>query len=419
MAIPEKLRIRINLIAFLVISFGLIYAMATQVLTILQGRYAVDAIFTDAGGVFTDQEVTYRGMTVGQVGEMTVVEEGVKIELLIDDNYQIPAEDVGARVMFKSAVGEQFVDILPESSGEPYLEDGDEIPVSRTSIPVSTQSLLTTTQSVLEGVPPDALSGALESLSEGLAGQGSDIALLLESLADLSDLFADRAPEVVGILENGTQVGDAFLQSKEDFANAIRDLIQVADLLADNRGNLERLMTNANILSDELVELIRENRGVLNQVIKELADINAFQAAKGEDIAELVEQLPRALENVVKTFESKTGLVRFGLVQDQANHGCDYAAVNRRPPQDRTPKLPPKHAVCKAAIDGGGGGSSDGGSESTSSDPSDGATAPGDGSTSTPSPEELLLPDGSSGAERLPARMKHMGWMFFYLNGLR
>ncbi len=417
MAIPEKLRIRINLIAFLLISFGLIYAMATQVLTILQGRYTVDAIFTDAGGVFTDQEVTYRGMTVGQVGEMEVVEEGVKIELLIEEDYQIPAENVGARVMFKSAVGEQFVDILPESKGEPYLEDGDTIPVSRTSIPVSTQALLSTTQSVLEGVPPDALAGALESLSEGLAGQGSDIALLLESLADLSDLFADRAPEVVGILENGTQVGDAFLRSKEEFTNAIRDLILVADLLADNRGNLERLMTNANILSDELVELIRENRGVLNQVIKEFADINEFQAAKGEDIAELIEKLPNALENVIKTFESKTGLVRFGLVQDNANHGCDYSAVNRRRPQDRTPKLPPKHAVCKAAVDADDGSSTTG--SDTTSDPDEGLTAPEDDSDATPSPEELLLPDGSSGAERLPARMKHMGWMFFYLNGLR
>lgn len=410
MAIPEKLRIRINLIAFLVISFGLIYAMATQVLTVLQGRYTVDAIFTDAGGVFTNQEVTYRGKTVGQVGEMEVVKEGVKIELLIDDTYKIPAEDVGARVMFKSAVGEQFVDILPESDEAPYLEDGDEIPVSRTAIPVSTQALLTTTQSVLEGVPPEALAGALDSLSEGLAGEGSDIALLIESMADLSDLFADRAPEMVGILRNGTQVGDAFLRSKEDFANAIRDLILVADLLADNRPNIQRLLENTNFLSDELVTLIRENRGVLNQVIHELSEINQFQAAKADDIAHLVEQLPRALENVVKTFESKTGLVRFGLVQDQENHGCDYADVNRRPPQDRTPRLPPKWARCGAAVGGGGG--------STSSDTSGADDTSSGGDTGTPSVEELLLPQ-SEGSERLPARMKHMGWMFFYLNGLR
>ena len=412
MAIPEKLRIKVNLIAFLVISLGLIYLMATQVLTLLQGKYSVDAIFTDAGGVFTNQEVTYRGTTVGQVGKMEVVPEGVKIELIIKEEFDdIPEEDIEARVMFKSAVGEQFVDLLPASNSEPYLEDGDTIPIEQTSIPVSTQALLSTTQSVLEGVPPEALSGAINSLAEGLAGQGSDIALMLESLADLSDLFAARAPEMVGILKDGTTVGDAFLKSKEDFADAIRDLIDVADALADNRPTIERLLNGANILSDELVALIQENRHVLNKVIIEFADINAFQAAKAEDINEVIAKLPIALQKVVKTFESKTGLVRFGLVQDMNNHACDYSNVNRRPPQDRTPKLPPKFATCARATEDGGESPSSSGEA-----PADASSSSSDGGDEA---SDLLLPDVSDDASRLPPRMQHMGWMFFYLNGLR
>src|SRR5688572_16723332 len=121
MALPQKWRIRINVVAFVVIGLALAYGMATQVLAILQDRYKVYAFFPDAGGVFTNQEVTYRGVTVGQVGEMSVVDDGVKIELLIEDGYDIPAEGTEARVMFKSAVGEQFVDILPAGDHEPYL----------------------------------------------------------------------------------------------------------------------------------------------------------------------------------------------------------------------------------------------------------------------------------------------------------
>ena len=413
MAIPEKLRIRINLIGFFVISLGLIYAMATQVLTVLQGRYSVNAIFPDAGGVFTNQEVTYRGMTVGQVGKMEVVPEGVRLELIIKDNYKIPAEDIEARVMFKSAVGEQFVDLLPEAKGAPYLADGDEIPLDRTSIPVSTQALLSTTQSVLEGVPPEALAGAIDSLAEGLAGEGSDLALMLESLADLSELFAERAPEVVGILKNGTQVGDAFLRSKEDFANAIRDLVTVADILADNRPNLDRLLNGANLLSDELIALIQDNRAILNQVISELADINEFQAAKREDIADLLKELPPGLAGVVKTFESKTGMVRFGLVQDSNNHACDYSAVNRRPPQDRSERLPPKYAVCSGAVSSTSGGAP------ASSGPESTAPTDAKGSVTPRNVGGLLLPDLTGAPQHLPERMKPMGWMFFYLNGLR
>lgn len=424
MAIPEKLKIKANLVLFFVGSFVLLWLMATQVLSILQSTYSVMATFPDAGGVFTDQEVTYRGITVGRVGEMKVVDQGVEIELIIYDDHKIPAEGTGARVMFKSAVGEQFVDILPDSDNPPYLQDGDKIALENTSIPVSTQALLSTTQSVLEGVPPESLSGAIDSLAEGLEGEGADIALFLESIADLSETFAASGPDVVGILRNGTKVGDAFLRSKDDFANAIRDLIIVADILADNRGNIETLLENSNLLSDELVRLIRENRGTLNKVIEELAAINEFQAADAEQISELLNTLPYGLAKVLKAFESKTGLVRFGLVQDSNNHACDYAKRDRNRPQDRHKPFgpytwfPPKHATCKEAVGGEGGGETASSEPSPSSNPSaDGELAP---EIETPIDIGSLLGDDlNDTANQLPARMRDWSWAFLYLNGLQ
>jgi phospholipid/cholesterol/gamma-HCH transport system substrate-binding protein len=402
---PEKLRIKINLIAFLVISFGLIFAMATQVLSIFAGTYSVNAIFPDAGGVFTDQEVTYRGLTVGRVGEMEVVPEGVKIELIVEDDYKIPAENTEARVMFKSAVGEQFVDILPTTDSEPYLKDGSTIPIERTSIPVSTQALLTTTDTVLKGVPPEALKGAIDSLAEGLAGQGNNLAITFESLADLSETFAERAPEVEGILRNGTELGEEFLESSDDFKVAISELVEVADLLEDNRFTIKDLMENANLTSDELVSLIRENRGNLNKVIIQLAEINDFQAAHGDDLLKLFHFLPQGLERTNRTFEPKTGLVRFGLVTDTANHGCDYTKRDRNPPQDRKTPNPPKHLTCTSAIGEGDGSGS--------------ATASGSSEASGPSLTDSLAPDIPADDPGLSGRMKDMAWMLFYLNGLQ
>jgi phospholipid/cholesterol/gamma-HCH transport system substrate-binding protein len=400
MAIPAKLKIKINLIGFLFISMGLVFLMATQVLSIFSGTYSVNAIFPDAGGVFTDQEVTYRGLQVGRVGEMSVVEEGVNLELIIEDDYKIPAENLEARVMFKSAVGEQFVDLLPATDQPPYLEDQSTIPLDHTSIPVSTQSLLTTTESVLQGVPPESLRSLLESLGEGLAGRGKDIALTIESLADLSETFAERAPETIGILRNGTRLGEEFLKSKDDFKIAIAKLVEVADLLSDNRGTLKRLLENSNFASDELVSLIRENRGNLNKVIIQLAKINEFQANSGDDLLRLFRVLPPGLEGVVKTFEPKTGMVRFGLVTDNENPGCNFTKRKRSPPEDRNTGLPPKHANCGTTVNGGG--------SSTISGESAGLA-----------PDAGLVPDVPDDDPGLPKRMRDMAWMLFYLNGLQ
>jgi phospholipid/cholesterol/gamma-HCH transport system substrate-binding protein len=397
-------RIKVNIIAFVVIALGLCYLMATQVLSILENRYSVYAIFPDAGGVFTNQEVTYRGVTVGQVGEMDVVDKGVRIQLLIGEETKVPKEDTEARVMFKSAVGEQFVDILPGSDEGPYLADGARIPIDQTSIPVSTQDLLATLQAVLEGVPPEALKGAIDSAGTALTGRGDDIATILDSMARLAELFAERAPEVQGILRNGTEVGGAFVASREDFAAAIRDLVIVSETLEGNTDELRRLMIGANITSEELVGLIRESRGDLHQTIRELAEINDIQADKQKALEALFEFLPRGLGNVVKTFEPETGMIRFGLVTDTENHACSYG-TERRQPEDRGPHLPPKNARCK--------------SQPGQQDDSPLPVEPPRGEPSVPDTTGILgIDDSAVGDSRLPNRMSDWSWTLVYLNSL-
>lgn len=400
-------RIKVNLIAFLVISLGLVFAMATQVLSILQPRYSVHAMFPDAGGVFTNQEVTYRGITVGQVGEMKVTEEGVDIELLIDEKYnEIPAEDVEARVMFKSAVGEQFVDILPASDGEPYLKDEDVIPMEQNTIPVSTQELLTTLEAVLRGVPPDALEGAVDALGVGLTGHGPDIATIIESMAELAQLFAEKAPEVQGILREGTKVGAAFVDSSDDFKAAIRDLVEVSEELSQDRDALKRLMENTNFTSEEVVGLLRDYKGNIDKFLPAFAELNDLQADHAGDLSQLFVWLPDGLGNIAKAFEPKTGMIRFGLVNDNENHACSYGTERRRP-SDRSFRLPPKNAQC--------GGSASTSDASRSSDRSLGL--PQSGASGSGSSLEDLGSIGTGAVPALPGRMSDWSWSLLYLNG--
>ncbi|HEX2240502.1 MAG TPA: MlaD family protein [Actinomycetota bacterium] len=347
MALPAKTKIAVNLVVFAIGAVALSLGMATQVLSVLEDRYSILATFEDAGGVFTNQEVTYRGITVGQVGRMRVVREGVEIELRINEGVQIPSEDTEARVMFKSAVGEQFVDLLPNSEGPPFFEDGDEIPLAQTSIPVSTQELLSALEGVLQGVPPEDLEGAVTALGTGLGGRGQDLALLLESTADLAELFAERRGEVEGILKSGTRLGRAFLASKEDFVAAIEQLVSVSDSLSDTRVDLKKLLEGTNLSADELIALLREQRPELHKLIVDLAEINDLQAEHTDDLAQLLGHLPQALHNVNLAFEPDTGLIRFGSIFDEHEEpeSCSYG-TERRPPEDRSPELPPKKAFC-------------------------------------------------------------------------
>ena len=403
MALPQKMRIRINVVAFIVLGLGLSYAMATQILTVLQGRYTVNAFFPDAGGVFTNQEVTYRGVTVGQVGDMEVVDEGVKIELLIEEDVKIPAEGTQARVMFKSAVGEQFVDLLPESDEAPYLEDGSEISIDNTSIPVSTQELLSTLQAVLEGVPPESLKGAIDALGGGLKGRGGDIGAIIENSAKIAQTFAESSGSIEGILRNGTKVGGDFLATRQDFEEALEQLVVVSGILKDNRGNLKTLMENANMTADELLALIESAKPELYNTIDELVTLNRLQLDERSHLKDLLFFLPQALSNVNKAFEKDTGMIRFSLVNDSNNHGCSYGTERRRP-EKRNPQLPPMNAECGSDI------------EPDEQEGGDGRAA---ASEFQLDPNlEGLLQEQQDAAPKLPQRMSNWSWTLFYLNGV-
>lgn len=397
-------RVKANLVFFLVGSLGLSYLMANQVLSILQERYSVFAQFRDAGGVFTNQEVTYRGITVGQVGAMDVTDDGVSIELKIDKEFDhIPEEGIEARVMFKSAVGEQFVDLLPATDDGPYLSDGDKIPMEQTSIPVSTQALLSTLERVLRGVPPRALKGAVDELGIGLTGRGPDLATILESTATLADLFAERSPEVEGLLRNGTKLGDQFIASRRDFATAIRELVTVSEALSQSRPDLVRLLQNTNQTSDAVIRLLNEHNPEINKFLHQFALINELQAQHSDDLKALMLNLPTALAKINQAFEPTTGLVRFGLVTDTNNPGCSYGTA-RRPPSDRSPRLPPKNARC-------------GGSNSSRSTSSTGvSTDPGTGDGSLPGVDDGLSLGGVTNG--LPSRMTDWSWTLYYLRGI-
>ena len=106
------------------------------------GQCTIYANFKDSGGIFTNAEVTYRGVAVGRVGELKLLDDGVQVALDVDDcnSAKIPT-DTKATVSDRSVIGEQYVNLVPPDDGHgKYLAQGETIPMSRTSIQVAPET---------------------------------------------------------------------------------------------------------------------------------------------------------------------------------------------------------------------------------------------------------------------------------------
>lgn len=246
------------------------------------GRYAqIDRYFVDrtytvtmdlerSGSIFTNAEVTYRGVGVGRVGDLSFTDDGVEVELRIEnDAPDIPA-DTEAVVANKSAVGEQFVDLRPRSAGEPFLADGDRIARQNTAVPIQTHEFVIDVADLLASVDAENLNTVVTELGTAFEGTGDD----LSQIARTTTQFIDTASENLDLTRNLIRTSNSVLQTQIDSGDSIRafsrDLQLFTDTLAGADPDLRQLVDEGPAAARVLEETIAENHDDLTQILNEL-----------------------------------------------------------------------------------------------------------------------------------------------------
>jgi phospholipid/cholesterol/gamma-HCH transport system substrate-binding protein len=168
---------RLKNIAFLIIGvlvigyIGVRYADLGRLVG-LRGYYVVRLDLAQTGGLFPGSDVTYRGVSVGRVGDLHLTATGVRADLHINDSAPKIPSDLQAVVANLSAVGEEYVDLRPSRGGRPYLAGGSHIPQSATQVPPSVTNLLTDVNSLAASVPLDSLRTVVDELGQTFPGAG-------------------------------------------------------------------------------------------------------------------------------------------------------------------------------------------------------------------------------------------------------
>ena len=135
------------------------------------GRYDVSLQLHDGGGLYTNADVSYRGVTIGKVTGLSSTDTGARATLSLKSATKVPA-DLDAAVRSMSAVGEQYVDLVPRRAGAPYLSDGAVIAADRTSTPADVGEILDRIESSLQAIGPGNLHTVLDESFTAVNGLG-------------------------------------------------------------------------------------------------------------------------------------------------------------------------------------------------------------------------------------------------------
>jgi len=337
-------RTSIQLVIFLVITVlgvsfvGAKYAQLDRYFR--DTSYSVTAHFADSGGIFEGAEVSYRGVQVGRVGDLELTSSGVDVVLDIDNEYDEIPSDAFALVANRSAVGEQYVELQPDSDGKPYFEDGSDIPVERTAIPIASSKWLLDTDRLVQSVDKQSLATVVNELGAAFAGTGQDLAQII----DTSTAFIEAANANFDITTRLIRDSNTVLGTQVDKASAIREFARnlglVSDTLAASDADLRTVIANGSATANQLRDFLEKNKVDLGQLINNLVTTGevAVRHLPGTEMILVLYPYVSAGAYVVIDESPGTGLLdaHFGMVLTDRPVVCHkgYDPKERREPND-------------------------------------------------------------------------------------
>jgi phospholipid/cholesterol/gamma-HCH transport system substrate-binding protein len=189
------------------------------------GRYNVTVELPVSGGLYPSSVVTYRGTEVGRVESVDVTRDGVRAVLKLDSSTKIPS-DVSAEVHSRSAVGEQFVQLIPgaDDPSTKTLADGDVIPVGKASVPPEIGNLLDATNRALKAIPQDNLRTVVDEANTAVAGLGPELSRIVDGSTALAIDAGNTVDPITKLIDQSPPVLNSQVQttdSIETWANRI------------------------------------------------------------------------------------------------------------------------------------------------------------------------------------------------------
>jgi phospholipid/cholesterol/gamma-HCH transport system substrate-binding protein len=292
---------KIKLVAFAVLAVVVLGFTAVRYANLgryigLTGYYTVKMNLPNAGGLFSNADVTYRGVSVGRVGVMNLTSNGIVVDLNLSNAApKIPSSGLQATVADLSAVGEEYVNLRPQSNSGPYLTSGSVIPQRNAQLPPPITNVLGSVNSLVTSVPQQNLRVLVAELGNAFQGQGPNLQVLLDTSSTLNQAALQDIPQTSKLIADGqtvlaTQAADS--SAIQAFGTGARLL---AGQLVSSDADLRRLIANTPQAALQVSALLRDNNFGLSSVIANLLTASDVTLTRQSAVQEMLSALPAAI----------------------------------------------------------------------------------------------------------------------------
>lgn len=269
-------RTRIQLVIFAMITLvgvsfvGARYAKLDRL--VIDRAYTVTAHYPQSGGIFTGAEVTYRGVGIGRVGDLVLTDNGVDVELEIEKEWDKIPRDTLALVGNKSAVGEQYVELQPQTDDGPYLVDGSEI--DDVATPIATEVLLDNLSATVGSIDRDALRTTVKELGTAFAGTGPDLQKIIDTGNSFIETASDNFDVTTALIRDSNTVLRGQVASESSLRTFATQLAAFSTALAGADDDLRKVIDSGSFAATQLRTFLEQNGVELSELLANVVATN-------------------------------------------------------------------------------------------------------------------------------------------------
>lgn len=266
------------------------------------GTYEVIAFFPRAVSVYESGAVQVLGLPAGEVTDLEVVGDQVKVTMAIDDDIPIPG-DVKAAIVPQSLIGERRIQLFPPfQEGDPVIADGHVIEAEDTVIPVEPDEALAALEEFLRNLDPEGIGRLIDNAASALDGQGENLGAALDELSELVGNIEESDDDIISIAERFDDFTSTLLTREAQLGQALDDFAVVADVLADERDDVELLITGLADLSGDALDIVSEHAVRLRRDIEILTRLTQSIDANLGAVDDILEAGPAIVDGFIDAY---------------------------------------------------------------------------------------------------------------------
>ncbi len=295
---------------------GIRYARMDQAVGV--GVYRVTVEMPDAGGLFSEAQVTYRGVAAGRVRDLRMTPDGVEVDLVLESSGEQIPDSALAVVANRSAIGEQFLDFQPTSADGPFLHEGSRVAASQVRFPPKLQEVTQSAIDLTKTVPVDDLRIAVTELGKAFDGQGDNLTRLVDSLDKLSQTGVENLDDTIQLIKNSRPVLATQAEQSDEILSWSKNINLVAATLASSDPAIRRILTDGPRAATTLSRFLDDNGADATKLIHQLGTtVDTIEPASF--VTGMTFAMLSSLSASSMTTSSPNGTIRFGVVLETEN----------------------------------------------------------------------------------------------------